>query len=326
MLEENGPLLNTSQLLPERVIGELVRYAKSSTLLETNLLNGYLSRFATGMLLGGVRQGIKPTDNHTTSSSSTEEIRDELDPKNSTEESDVEEYDESESDSCLKGSSNMYSLRAAGWGDESMWIFAVPRGNSVTGEVPKQLVDCVEKFLSLDYNLLHIVSVHSYQRAITKDEHNGFAIEVLSHYQKRDAKQSRKGFMARQRHWIAANYASELESEVIETYYGSVLDIYEVEFYVEHATTRAKKNACFKLVRIQWQNGLRVSRKYETVSTKLGSNVRKRKILDTYKTFEQISSVDRKIGYFDHGGQRYFLFELQRSVFEDSTVRIQGSC
>ncbi|CAN8072493.1 unnamed protein product [Agarophyton chilense] len=99
-----------------------------------------------------------------------------------------------------------------------MWSLAGPRENSFTGEVPKQLVDCVETVLSVNYNLLQIVSVHSYQRAILKDEHNGFAIEILSHYQKRDAKQSRKEFMARQCHLIAADYASELESEVIETY------------------------------------------------------------------------------------------------------------
>ncbi|KAI0559910.1 hypothetical protein FGB62_131g017 [Gracilaria domingensis] len=205
-----------------------------------------------------------------------------------------------------------------------MWTFKGAGQYLLRDRIPQDLVKCVQANIPPNLSFIDIAWGQEYERAVLTDEHHGFSIETFSRFQKRSKYQSRKGYTSRQGHWIASNYASDLREDVLDTYYGSVRALYQVGTRVQSSTSMTEAIISLKFVCVEWQNGLKVNTKAETVSTKLKGSVQRGALSDRYKTFESISCVDRKIGYFDHNDVRFFLDDVQRQVFEDGNVIVQS--
>ncbi|PXF39470.1 hypothetical protein BWQ96_09769 [Gracilariopsis chorda] len=194
--------------------------------------------------------------------------------------------------------------KGSGWTEQLMWMFTGMAKNPFNKIIPSDLVEYIQATLSPYCVVSPIEWVKAYDRAVLHDADHGFSVEVYSRFRRRDRQMSRKGRVALQSHWIAANYASDFDERVTETYYGSILGLYEVGVYLEKFRCPENEVLTLKFIFCKWQDGLHVNKGNGTVSTQLKSGTRKQSILGTYNTFEHISCVDRKIGYFDHASAR----------------------
>ena len=94
-MEDCGPLINASQFLPERAIGEMAKSANTARNLEIHLLNQYLQKYAVRMLHGGLR--IRFDENNFES-----DVRGESD-----DDDDIDDDDEDDGEDCRSNDGNV---------------------------------------------------------------------------------------------------------------------------------------------------------------------------------------------------------------------------
>ena len=293
VMEACGPLLNVSQFLPERVIGEIGRYAHSKVRPEANLFHKSQTLFALRMGGGGLRD--RPV---------------------------IKECGPRIIHERLTGSASGHQVGSS-WNLQDELVGAVV-DLSTTQEVTEAVIRDGQHLLGS----VSITSLHCYSRAKCDSDDLCYRVETVSAFHAREKIQSRSGSRSRQKCWIAAEYMPDEDCEsggtvCLDTYYGCITQLLCVKYDAKTVEGRTRQHLTLQLAGIEWQNGLTLDKKSGTVYTRL-KGTRKGSWQDTSRTIELLSCIKRNTGYCDFVGRRYFMDYKRRELLEEETRCIKG--
>ena len=293
VMESCGPLLNVSQFLPERVIGEIGRYAYSKLRPEANLFHKSHTLFALRMVGGGLRDTP---------------VRKECGPRTIPER--------------LTATAGGHQV-APSWNLQGELVRAAA-DLSTTQEITHVVVREGQNL----FGSVSITSVNCYSRAKFDCDNLCYRVETLSAFHAREKIQSRYGSRSRQKCWIAVEYMPDEDCEsgetaCLDTYYGCITQLLCVQYDAKTIDGRTRQHLTLQLAGIEWQNGLTLDKKAGTVYIRL-NGARKGSLKDISRTIELLSCIKRIIGYCDYVGRRYFMDYKRRELLEGETRCIKG--
>lgn len=300
MLRECGPLLNVSQFVVERFIGEIGPMVKSFRRAEANLFNKSFTLFSLRLLNRG--NVLKPGDKF-------------LDGEQLEREVDVNSSEESEA--LIKGQPHtQVTMRGNG-----KVIGGKERGD--------QALAYIEQLLPVTAHEIRIRSIKSFTKANVGSVGAFFDVETQSCFRAREEGGTQT---ARQKCWIAGQFYRDIDSDAedgceerkADAYYGLINEIWEIRFcYRTPAEQLLYEDTC-TAARIDWLNGLITSHRSGTVFTHMKNGPRVTSIRNKHRTVEDLSCIKRVIGFFDHHKKRYFLDPEQRMMGREEDVRLCG--
>ena len=285
VMRKCGPLMNTSQFLPERVMGEVKRRAQSRVLPEANLFHKTQMLFGMKMFGGGLRYSSQSIEISRKASS------------DSTHGNEVE------------------SIQSDRWK-------MVGRGEIISSGVVKRRILAFLKGHGF-HERADTISVYEHNSATFTRNGIMLYIETAKAFREREKSSGQGKAQCRQKYWILAEFvcsdgSSEGAEELTDVYYGKVLKIWNV------LIRSTDSNHYVQFAEIEWQNGMHIDSKSGAVYTKLHNRGRKGTIRDATSSLEMISCIKRLVAFLDYGERRYFFDMYSPRMLKISNSELKG--
>lgn len=163
-----------------------------------------------------------------------------------------------------------------------------------------------------------ISDIGSFKRARMGAPESAFEAETEKEFL---AREKQNEGSARQKCWIAAQFVSEdrysdidFESEdVLKAFYVCINELWLVRFHYRTPHEQVLLSGELCAARVDWLKLKRDTFCSIPYANVIGTGT-KALIRDKQRSLEQLSSIRRVIGFFDHDGKRYFLDPEERTL------------